>query len=146
MTVFTIGFTKKRAQEFFELIKTNEIKQLVDIRLNTNSQLAGFSKGNDLEYFLEEICGCGYCHEMIFAPTKELKDNFKSKKISVIQFENDYMQLLSDRNALNYFHKQYAMMDNICLLCSEDTPEHCHRRILAEMIAGKYPGTIIKHI
>lgn len=146
MTIFTIGFTKKSAKSFFEIIKSNKIKTVIDIRLNTNSQLAGFSKGSDLEYFLEEICKCGYCHETIFSPTKELKDSFQAKKISLIQFETDYMQLMKERNALTYYEEQYAKVDSICLLCSEDTPEHCHRRILAEVISSKYPDTIIKHL
>ena len=146
MTIFTIGFTKKSAQTFFELIKSNGIKTLVDIRLNNSSQLAGFSKGCDLEYFLNEICKCGYIYEAIFAPTKELMDNYKSKKMTPKQFEAAYLELMEERNALSYFDKQYANADNICLLCSEDTAELCHRRVLGEMFVSKYPQTIIKHI
>lgn len=146
MTVFTIGFTKKSAQTFFELIKSNNITALIDIRLNNHSQLAGFSKGNDLEYFLKEICKCSYRYETIFAPTKELMDNSKSQAITLQQFEAAYLRLMEERNALHYFQNQYLESDRICLLCSEDTPELCHRRVLAEMIAGKYPHIEIKHI
>ena len=147
MTIFTIGFTKKTARTFFELIKANKIKTLLDIRLNNSSQLAGFSKGGDLEYFLEEICDCNYKHEMIFAPTKELMDNFKSNKMSVKEFETGYLQLMEERRAEAYFYELYAEVDSVCLLCSEDTTEHCHRRLLAEMLVNIHPdASVIKHI
>ena len=46
MTIYTIGFTQKSAEQFFEAIKKNNIELLIDVRLNNKSQLAGFSKGN----------------------------------------------------------------------------------------------------
>ncbi len=52
MNIYTIGFTKKSAKEFFEILKKNEIEQVIDIRLNNTSQLSGFAKKNDLKYFL----------------------------------------------------------------------------------------------
>lgn len=146
MTIFTIGFTKKSAKTFFELIKMNAIRTLIDIRLNNSSQLAGFSKGSDLKYFLDEICKCNYKHDMIFAPTKEIMDGFKSNKITVNHFEADYLRLMEDRNSMIYFDEHYAKTDSVCLLCSEDTPEHCHRRILADMIINRYSDATIKHL
>ena len=146
MILYTIGFTKKSAQAFFELIKANKIETVVDIRLNNSSQLAGFSKGADLAYFLPEICGCAYRYEPLFAPTKGLMDDFKAKRLSAAQFEADYRQLMYARNALARYEKEYGGTGNCCLLCSEDTPEHCHRRVLAEMIAGNAPLTTIEHI
>ena len=144
--LFTIGFTKKSARAFFELIKANSIIMLIDIRLNNSSQLAGFSKGSDLEFFLNEICKCGYRYEPVFAPAKELMDDFKEKKISTEQFEDNYLQLMKERNALRHFEKNFLNESPVCLLCSEDTPEHCHRRILAEMIIEKYPHISLVHI
>ncbi len=70
MKIYTIGFTQKSAKQFFELIKKNNINILLDIRLNNKSQLAGFTKGDDLEYFLSEICNCEYKHCLEYAPTK----------------------------------------------------------------------------
>ena len=146
MMLFTIGFTKKSARTFFELIKSNNINVLIDIRLNNGSQLAGFSKGSDLEFFLNVICKCGYQYEPVFAPTKELMDSFKAKKISEEQFEDEFLTLMKARNALLYFEENFLRERCICLLCSEDTPEHCHRRILAEMIIEKYPHISLVHI
>ncbi|NLT58951.1 MAG: DUF488 domain-containing protein [Clostridiales bacterium] len=146
MTIFTMGFTKKSAQTFFELIKANNITALLDIRLNNSSQLAGFSKGCDLNYFLRELCNCSYRYEPIFAPTKALMDSAKSKTMTLRQFEAAYLRLMEERNTLSYFETQYATCDSVCLLCSEDTPEICHRRVLAEMIAGQYPHAAIRHL
>jgi len=44
VVLYTIGFTKKNARQFFETLKTAGVKRLVDIRLNNQSQLAGFTK------------------------------------------------------------------------------------------------------
>lgn len=146
MTIYTIGFTKKSARDFFELMKASQITLLLDIRLNNSSQLAGFSKGSDLSYFLSEICKCGYQYETIFAPTKELMQDFKSKKISPEQFEANYTQLMTARGALPYFMQHYATVGSVCLLCSEELPDSCHRRVLAELLIKEMPGTVLKHL
>ena len=70
MRLYTIGFTKKTAQRFLDLLKTSGAKCVVDVRLNNVSQLAGFAKKNDLAYFLKEICGMEYVHLPELAPTK----------------------------------------------------------------------------
>ena len=146
MILYTIGFTQKPAQQFFEIIRANDIKMLIDVRLNNSSQLAGFSKGNDLEYFLSEICKCGYEHCDNFAPTKEIFDGFKGKKIKWAEFELEYNSLIKSRGSIDGFFDKYSKYRQVCLLCSEATAELCHRRLLAEMIAEKYPKISVKHI
>ncbi|NLY50166.1 MAG: DUF488 domain-containing protein [Firmicutes bacterium] len=146
MKLYTLGFTKKSARAFFELLKSHGIGTLVDIRLNNSSQLAGFSKGSDLEYFLAEICNCDYHHELKFAPTKEIMDGFKSGQISLQQFEKLNSDLMAERNALSYFADKYLGCKDVCLLCSEDKPDKCHRRILANLILERLPGTTLLHL
>ena len=72
MKLFTIGFTKKDAKTFFGLLIKNNVKTLIDIRLNNHSQLAGFSKGNDLDYFLKAIAGIDYFYFIQAAPEESL--------------------------------------------------------------------------
>ena len=146
MTIYTIGFTQKTAQQFFELIRTNGITLLIDVRLNNISQLAGFSKGNDLKYFLSELCGCDYLHCADFAPTKKLLDDYKDKKISWPAYEEQYSALIMSRNSISGFFERYGNYEKICLLCSEPTATNCHRRLLAEMIINEYPQIALKHI
>lgn len=146
MDIFTIGFTKKSARQFFSLIKENRINLLLDIRLNNSSQLAGFSKGSDLEYFLTEICDCKYEHDLIFAPTAELMNGFKDKKITPEQFEQQYMDLMSSRGALKHFSSQYVNAKNVCLLCSEERPTYCHRRVLADMLISALADVNVYHL
>ena len=43
MEIYSIGFTKKSAGEFFGALKTAGIERLLDVRLNNTSQLAGFA-------------------------------------------------------------------------------------------------------
>lgn len=147
MTLFTIGFTKKTAKQFFELLKKNHIELLLDIRLNNKSQLAGFTKGDDLQYFLSELCHCEYRHCLEFAPTKEILDAYKKKQISWNEYESQYATLMNKRAKHLNFSDRFSDYTNICLLCSEPTPEQCHRRLIAEMIANTAPQKIeIKHI
>lgn len=147
MTIYTIGFTQKSAKKFFELIKKNNIEILLDIRLNNKSQLAGFTKGNDLQYFLSEICNCEYKHCLEYAPTKDILDDYKKKQITWNEYVERYHSLMKQRANYLTFSKEFAHYSNICLLCSEPTPKQCHRRLIAELIAESEPNQIsIKHI
>lgn len=130
ITLYTIGFTKKSAERFFNLLRSNNVKQLIDVRISNSSQLAGFAKGSDLAFFVKEICHISYTHIVDFAPTKELLDKWHKKEVSWIEYEKIYTKMLTERNILQkYGIKKF---DGTCFLCSEDTPENCHRRLLAE--------------
>jgi len=132
ITLYTIGFTKKSAEHFFNLLRDNNVKQLVDVRISNSSQLAGFAKGKDLEFFVREICHIPYKHVADFAPSKELLDRWHKQDVTWEEYERIYIQLLNDRNIMrNYGIKAF---DGSCFLCSEDTPEQCHRRLLAEYL------------
>ena len=146
MNIYTIGFTKKTAEQFFTLIKENKIEILVDIRLNNKSQLAGFTKGDDLKYFLSTICNCEYSHCAEYAPTKQLLDNYKKGNVSWDEYVLTYIPLIQNRDGVSKFLRQFGQYNNICLLCSEPTPEQCHRRLLAEMIQQQDPSVTIHHI
>ena len=144
MEIFTIGYTKKSAKRFFDSIKTNRIDVLIDIRLYNSSQLAGFSKSRDLQYFLEQICGCNYVWAPQFAPTAELLNNYKNVSITWIEYEKVYDELLRIRDNLDFFEGFFGK--RICLLCAEETPYQCHRRLLAEKIKGTYKDVFLKHL
>ena len=146
MNLYTIGFTKKTAQEFFELLKINKVELLLDVRLNNKSQLAGFTKGSDLKYFLAEICDCKYRHCLEYAPTKDILNGYKNKSITWNKYVELYKALLIKRGDYQSFETKFSAFQNICLLCSEPTAEHCHRRLAAEIIAESNPQVIIKHL
>ncbi|MGX8797854.1 DUF488 domain-containing protein [Fusibacter sp. JL298sf-3] len=147
MRLYTIGFTKKSAKEFFELLKKNNVRTLLDIRLNNSSQLAGFTKGRDLEYFLMEITGTKYIHDIDFSPTKEILNGYKKKTITWAEYEKSFHKLILKRNikdkANNYFN---GNLEGVCLLCSEATPENCHRRLIAEYLKSSFENVEIIHL
>ena len=130
ITLYTIGFTKKSAEQFFNLLRDNDVKQLIDVRISNSSQLAGFAKGKDLEFFVKEICHIPYKHIIDFAPSKELLDQWHKQEVTWEEYVKVYTDLLKDRDVL----RKYGVksFDGSCFLCSEDTPEQCHRRLLAE--------------
>ena len=146
MNLYTIGFTQKSAETFFETIKNNNITLLLDIRLNNSSQLAGFAKGRDLDYFLNKICKCNYEYGELYAPTKDLLDEYKKKKISWQEYENEYRRIMINRGAVEDFINKYLHKSHICLLCSEATAHYCHRRIFSELLQEKIPNLKVIHL
>ncbi|NLD46207.1 MAG: DUF488 domain-containing protein [Clostridiaceae bacterium] len=142
--LFTIGFTQKTASEFFTLLKNNGVKKIIDIRINNKSQLAGFAKGSDLEYFAQEILRIPYVHRIDFAPTTDLLKRYRDKKISWKQYEVEYLQLLVERDVINQIDE--VLLDGAVLMCSEHLPDKCHRRLLAEYFLNRFQDISIKHL
>lgn len=136
LTLYTIGFAGWEAEGFFETLKAHKIRFLIDVRLNNTSQLAGFTKRDDLAYFLKAICKADYRHEPQLAPTKEILVAYKKKKITWEQYEVAFLNLLEERKVERIVKKR-SLQKNTVFLCSEPTPERCHRRLVVEYLAGK---------
>lgn len=130
--LYTIGFTEKSAETFFNLLRKNKVKKIVDTRINNVSQLAGFAKGSDLKFFAKEIGSMGYEHNIDFAPTKELLSRYRDEKLSWEEYEVEYLNLLDIRKVSQ--KTDIEKLHENCLLCSEHTPDKCHRRLLAEYL------------
>lgn len=144
MTVFTIGFTKKSAEAFFSALRASGARRLVDVRLNNVSQLAGFSKRDDLRYFLREICGMDYAHVLDLAPTQGLLDTYRKMKGDWPTYERGFLQLMRSRHVENVVPRD--VIDGGCLLCSEEKPDRCHRRLAAEYLRERWGGLEIVHL
>jgi uncharacterized protein (DUF488 family) len=144
MKVFTIGFTKSTAQSFFDRLQRAGVKKVLDVRLNNVSQLAGFAKRDDLRYFLEAIGGIAYEHERAFAPTQEMLDAYKKHKGDWAEYERRFIDLMAERRIEEALPRE-ALAD-ACLLCSEDKPHHCHRRLVAEYLREKWGEVDIAHL
>ena len=142
--VFTIGFTGKNAECFFSLIEKNNIGKLIDVRLNNISQLAAFTKKDDLEYFLKKLLSCEYSHRPDLAPTETILKAYKAKTINWENYTSEYIKLLNSRNiALNLKKDEIV---NCVFLCSEHQPEYCHRRLLVEYLQNKWNDIEIIHL
>jgi uncharacterized protein (DUF488 family) len=128
--LFTIGFTKKNAQQFFTLLQQGGVRKVLDTRLNNVSQLAGFTKRDDLSFFLQKVAGISYEHAEQLAPTDLMLKSYKKGEISWDDYASDYQALIQKRQVESQFSPDD--LDGICLLCSEATPHHCHRRLAAE--------------
>jgi len=144
MNIYTIGFTQKTAEQFFTRLKQPGLLRVVDARLNNVSQLAGFTKKNDLKFFLREICGIEYIHLPALAPTKDILDAYKKNGGDWITYEKQFLQLMAARRIEATVAKE--LISGGCLLCSEPTPEHCHRRLVAEYFRGKWDDVEIRHL
>ena len=132
VNLFTIGFTQKKAEQFFETLIKAGVKRVIDTRLNNVSQLAGFAKKSDLQYFLQKIGGIEYIHILDLAPTKDILDAYKKKEITWDSYEQKFNQLITQRQIERKL--SIDIIDKSCLLCSELKPHNCHRRLVAEYL------------
>jgi uncharacterized protein (DUF488 family) len=144
MKIYTIGFTKTSAESFFSRLKKAAVKKVVDVRLNNVSQLAGFAKKNDLRYFLKAICGIDYEHRSELAPTQDMLDAYKKHRGDWASYERRFLDLMVQRQVEDSVPRQ--AVDGACLLCSEDKPHHCHRRLVAEYLSDKWGDVEIVHL
>lgn len=144
MILFTMGFTKKNAEQFFTMLKQPGLIRLVDIRLNNVSQLAGFTKKDDLRFFLKSICGIDYIYLPELAPTKKILDDYRKNGGDWDVYEKDFLDLMIQRQVEKKILRH--LIDGGCLLCSEATPEHCHRRLVAEYLCDRWGNIEIKHL
>lgn len=145
MEIYSIGFTQKSASQFFETLKAHGIERLLDVRLNNTSQLAGFAKQADLVYFLKEICDADYQHEPLLAPTQDILDAFKKKKGDWGVYTDAYLSLIRSRQVESALKKE-SFAKKTVLLCSEATPEHCHRRLALDYLKNHWDDIIIHHL
>ncbi|MCA9314332.1 MAG: DUF488 domain-containing protein [Planctomycetes bacterium] len=144
MKVFTIGFTKKSAQRFFGLLKASGVSRVVDVRLNNVSQLAGFAKRDDVAYFLKTICDMDYVHLPELAPTQDMLDEYKKRKGDWRTYEARFLALMAERRIEATVPRD--VIANGCLLCSEDKPHHCHRRLVADYLRQHWGNLEIAHL
>jgi uncharacterized protein (DUF488 family) len=145
MEIYSIGFTQKSAAGFFAALKSAGIRRLMDVRLNNTSQLAAFAKRDDLAYFLQAICGAEYIHEPLLAPTQEILDAYKKRKGDWTAYQREFLALMHERQVETNLDRAQFTAPTV-LLCSELTPEHCHRRLVLEYLAEKWGDIAITHL
>lgn len=143
MILNTIGFSGKTAEEFFTILVKNKVRNLIDIRLNNKSQLAGFTSIKHLPYLLK-LHNIMYHYKPEYAPTKELLNGYKMKNIKWEDYERIYNDLMRKRDIA--YNIDWDFFENAVLLCSEPTVEKCHRRLLAEILAQKNSSIHVRHL
>jgi uncharacterized protein (DUF488 family) len=145
LDIYTAGFTKHTAAEFFESLKSARIDCLIDVRLNNTSQVAGFAKRDDLRYFLDQICGAAYIHEPLLAPSQQLLDAYKKEKGSWEAYEQSFFELMAERRVEIRVPRE-LFAGRTMLLCSEPTAEHCHRRLVVEYLKDRWGDVSALHL
>lgn len=142
--LFTIGFGETSAERFFSLLREAAVRRVIDVRLNNTSQLAGYSKKEDLRFFLRAIGDIDYVHLPELAPTQEMLDQYKKRKGDWAEYEREFNALIAARRIETVLSPEMADMG--CLLCSEKTAEHCHRRLVAEYLAARWEDVSTRHL
>ena len=146
MEIYSIGFTKTTAEGFFGRLERSGVRRLLDVRRNPSSQLSGFAKDRDLPYFLRELIGAEYAHEPLLAPTNEILEAYKRRRaMSWPEYEDQFIALMREREIESQLDPA-EFLNPTALLCSEATPEHCHRRLVLEYLAEHWGGLQIVHL
>ncbi len=145
MDIYTIGFAKRSAASFFGALRDAGIRRLLDVRLNNSSQLAGFTKRDDLPFLLKELCGAEYLHEPLLAPTQEILDSYRKRKGTWEDYERGFLALLAERQVEEKLDPRLFDIPTV-LLCSEPTADRCHRRLVVEYLQGKWGNLCAVHL
>lgn len=145
MEIYTIGFTQTTAERFFTRLANAHVKRLLDVRLNNTSQLAGFAKAQDLPYFASRLVGATYEHEPLLAPTQDILDEYKKRKGDWATYEREFQALMESRS-IHEVLSPASFEQRTALLCSEAEPEHCHRRLVVEFLAARWPDVEAVHL
>ena len=143
LKLYTIGFTRKSAEEFFSTLARAHVRRLIDVRLSNRSQLAGFSKRDDLAYFARTICRIDYRPMPELAPTRAMLDSYRKSKGSWQSYECEFLALMAERAIEKIDRRE---LDGGCLLCSEALPHRCHRRLVGEYLREKWGDVAIEHL
>jgi len=145
LRVTTIGFTKSSAAHFFGRLRAAGVRRVMDVRLHNTSQLAGFAKADDLAWFLKSLGGIDYVHEPLLAPAADILDAFKKQKGDWRLYERQFLDLMRSRRIETMLAAD--AFDGTCLLCSEATPHHCHRRLVVDYLNAQWDGRLaVEHL
>lgn len=144
--LYTIGFTRKSAEQFFELLRAHQVKRIIDVRANNTSQLSGFTKRDDLAFFARELLGAEYHHLDWLAPTPEIRATLTNRSQGWPAYEHLFYQLLRSPEVQQQLERRFFTELPSVLLCSEPTAEHCHRRLIAEHLQQRWPEIVVTHL
>ncbi|WP_417533699.1 DUF488 family protein [Marinobacterium stanieri] len=145
MKVYSIGFTQKKAERFFDLLRVAKINTLIDVRLNNVSQLAGFAKRDDLRFFLKELCQAEYVHLPELAPTQDMLKAYKQNGMTWDEYEKRFLDLMAQRQVECIVDQN--LFDDGCLLCSEHKPHQCHRRLVIQYLNEQWETKLeVEHL
>jgi uncharacterized protein (DUF488 family) len=145
MRVYSIGFTKRTAAQFFGALRAAGVRRLVDVRLRNSSQLAGFTKQTDLPFFLRELCDADYRHEPLLSPSQELFDFRRKQGGDWDEYQRHFLELLASRRVEERLNRAIFDVPTV-LLCTETTAEECHRRLVLEYLQRHWGGLEIVHL
>lgn len=141
----TIGFTQSTAERFFRRLRNAEVRTVIDVRLHNTSQLAAFAKADDLAFFLKQIGDIKYVHQPLLAPTDDMLKTYKKEKGDWSVYQGRFLQLMADRKIEEVLTPD--VFEGACLLCSEATPHHCHRRLVCEYLNERWDGALsVRHL
>lgn len=143
--VFTIGFGQWPAEGFFATLREAGIRRLLDVRLHNTSQLSGFSKKDDLQFFLRELCGAEYVHQPLLAPSEELLGAYRQKRLTWAEYEQGFLELIAARQIERELSSGFFDVPTV-LLCSEPTAEHCHRRVVLDYLDQRWGRLTVTHL
>ncbi len=134
MNLFTLSAYETTAEQFFETLKKQKADLVLDVRLRNTNQLCGFTKEKDLAYFVHNIAGAQYVHDLLFAPDSDLLDVYTKHVIDWNGYRQAYLSEMEERNARSVFAQKYQQYASICILGTATSHRRSHSEALLEYL------------
>lgn len=139
--VFSIGHSNIALETFIDLLLTNHIDVLVDVRSHPYSKFAPHFSRNNLEGALHKS-GIKYIYL-----GKELGGKPESEEFYAAEGYAKYGSLARSSLFLEGIHRLESGVDRhrVAVMCSEEDPKGCHRRLLIGRVLAER-GIRMDHI
>ena len=139
--VFTIGHSNHSAEKFVGLLKGHGIELVADVRSQPYSRHAPHFSAKDIEAILSDN-GIGRLFLGIELGGRPVGEEFYDA-----DGRADYARIERSQSFLDGIHRLERRIRErrIALLCSEEDPTGCHRRLLVGRVLGER-GIAVRHI
>ena len=119
MKLFTIGYAQKSAEELFDILKQNQVRKVIDVRLKNANSYCFYTHKRDFPFLLS-LVGIEYEHKENWAPEGWLLDGYKNKQISWGEYVVEFNKLINERNIIQGVKAED--LDGCALLCADTLP------------------------
>ena len=129
--LYTIGYESKSIDDLISQLKSHDISTLVDVREIPISRKKGFSKTVFSECLNKN--GIEYIHLKKLGSPKNIRKELKQNK-DYFSFFGKYLEYIQlHKNIISDLYK-IILEKNCCIMCYEDLPFKCHRKIICDEI------------
>lgn len=134
MRISTISAYETSAEDFFGRLGDWKADLVLDTRLKNTNQLAGFTKRDDLAFFVERIARARYVHDKLFAPAPTMLERYLHGNIGWEAYADAYREDMREREAVTLFFERYGAFESVALVGTATRARRSHVEVLKSML------------